>query len=128
MDAPIKEAGAIVFWGENVVLRKNQNGHWLFPKGHIEEGERPEDAAVREVNEELGLNVKLQGKVGEVRYHYGGKEYSVVFFAARVQEPTSEWEKHLGKDAFIMTPEEALSKLSFGDYTALLEEALKHFT
>ena len=128
MEGPIKEAGAIVFWGDNVVLRKNQNGHWLFPKGHIEEGESPEEAAVREVAEELGLKVKLGKKVGEVRYSYGGKEYHVEFFTAHVLEPLPEWESHFGSDAFLFRFDEASRRLSFSDYTALLEKALGHFT
>ncbi len=128
MGEPVREAGAIVFWGENVVLRRNRNGHWLFPKGHIEAGETPEDAAIREAAEELGLRVELKGKAGEVRYFYGGEEYAVEFFVASVLEPTPEWEEHLGTDAFLVAPEEALKILSFSDYSALLREALKHFT
>ncbi len=128
MEGPIREAGAIVFWGDNVVLRRNQNGHWLFPKGHIEEGESPEEAAVREVAEERGLKVKLGEKVGEVHYYYGGKEYKVEFFVAHVLEPLPEWERHFGSDAFLFRFDEASRRLSFSDYTTLLEKALSHFT
>lgn len=35
---------------------------WLAPGGHIEENEDPETAAVREVKEETGLDVRLIGK------------------------------------------------------------------
>ena len=34
------------------------NGCWGFPKGKINEGEKMEDCAVREVLEETGLNIK----------------------------------------------------------------------
>jgi 8-oxo-dGTP pyrophosphatase MutT (NUDIX family) len=33
-------------------------GRWLQPGGHIEPGERPEDAAVRETQEETGITVR----------------------------------------------------------------------
>lgn len=35
---------------------------WLPPGGHIEEGELPDDAAVREVREEAGIEVRLVGE------------------------------------------------------------------
>ena len=37
-------------------------GMWLPPGGHIEEGELPDDAAVREVFEETGLRIELAGE------------------------------------------------------------------
>jgi 8-oxo-dGTP pyrophosphatase MutT (NUDIX family) len=37
-------------------------GMWLPPGGHIEQGELPDDAAVREVLEETGLEVELVGE------------------------------------------------------------------
>jgi ADP-ribose pyrophosphatase YjhB (NUDIX family) len=44
-----------------------------LPKGHPNEGERPEAAAEREVREETGLKVDLKGKLGDVRYVYERK-------------------------------------------------------
>lgn len=35
---------------------KNARGFWGFPKGHIDDGETEEQAALREVNEETGLD------------------------------------------------------------------------
>lgn len=35
---------------------------WLQPGGHIEEGETPEEAAIREVYEETGLKITLIGE------------------------------------------------------------------
>ena len=37
-------------------------GMWLPPGGHIEEGELPDEAAVREVSEETGIEVRLVGE------------------------------------------------------------------
>lgn len=37
-----------------LVLKQHQ-GHWSFPKGHVENGERLIDTAVRELKEETGI-------------------------------------------------------------------------
>lgn len=42
---------------------------WTLPKGHAEEGESPEETALREVKEELGLsNLRIVAKLGEREY------------------------------------------------------------
>lgn len=38
-----------------LVRNRGGNGAWLFPKGHVDEGETDEEAARREVQEETGL-------------------------------------------------------------------------
>ncbi len=52
-------AGGVVFRreadGPRFLLIHDGHGNWGFPKGHLEEGEDPADAARREVAEETGL-------------------------------------------------------------------------
>jgi len=44
--------------GEVFLGRGNKfNSAWIAPGGHIDEGETPEEAAIREVKEELGIDV-----------------------------------------------------------------------
>ena len=50
---------------------------WVCPKGHLEEGERAQDAAIREVAEEVGIqNIRNIKYIGDQRYSYReeGKE------------------------------------------------------
>jgi 8-oxo-dGTP pyrophosphatase MutT (NUDIX family) len=43
---------------------------WQLPKGHIEEGETPEQAAVREVKEETGVSGRIRAPLPGVEYWF----------------------------------------------------------
>jgi 8-oxo-dGTP pyrophosphatase MutT (NUDIX family) len=48
---------------------------WSLPKGHIEEGETPEQAALREVAEETGIQSQIEKNLGIIDFWFmaGGK-------------------------------------------------------
>jgi 8-oxo-dGTP pyrophosphatase MutT (NUDIX family) len=48
---------------------------WSLPKGHIEEGETPEQAAIREVAEETGIQSEIEKPLGIIDFWFmaGGK-------------------------------------------------------
>src|ERR671936_1104782 len=58
-------------------------GVWALPKGIIGDGEKPELTALREVEEETGVEGRLVGKLGDIRYVYtwgGERVFKVVSF------------------------------------------------
>jgi 8-oxo-dGTP pyrophosphatase MutT (NUDIX family) len=58
-------------------------GFWALPKGLIGPGEDPAATALREVEEETGVQGRLGGKLGDVRYVYtwaGERVFKVVSF------------------------------------------------
>lgn len=52
----------VVCRGSVLLHRHRKLGMWLPPGGHIEPGELPDEAAVREVLEETGVRVSLLGE------------------------------------------------------------------
>ena len=54
--------------GRVLLARRSDNGHWSLPAGIIDPGEQPADAVLREVYEETGVRVAVDG-VGGVATH-----------------------------------------------------------
>ena len=53
------------------LLIKDSYDNWGFPKGHLEDGESPADAAIRETAEETGLDrLVLQGPIRVIDWHF----------------------------------------------------------
>ena len=65
----IEAAGGVVFNEKNELLMIYRLGIWDLPKGKIDDGESPEEAAVREVEEETGINEIELGPLLTKSYH-----------------------------------------------------------
>jgi 8-oxo-dGTP pyrophosphatase MutT (NUDIX family) len=69
-------AGGVVVRGLDCIVivptRRAANGHKVLalPKGHVDPGETPPEAAAREVREEAGVEARLVDELGPVRYWY----------------------------------------------------------
>ncbi len=132
-----RSAGAIIFRRERGTLKylvlHYGLGHWDFPKGHIEKGEKPEEAAKREIREETGIKVIkfIEGFKETIKYFFKWKGQSIfkiaVFYLAetKTNRVKISWE-HLG---FKWLPyEEALKQLTFKNAKEILEKAHKFLT
>jgi len=68
-------AGGIVFRKQEgraqvALVGRPRTGLWALPKGTPDEGEALEEAAVREVGEETGLQVRIVDKLGVIDYWF----------------------------------------------------------
>ncbi|NLM19967.1 MAG: NUDIX domain-containing protein [Clostridiaceae bacterium] len=117
-----KSCGAIVFTRINdeikYLLVKQQAGFYSFPKGHAENNETEIETALREINEETGLNPKiLDGFKVSDEYPLPDKENTikqVVYFLAEYQD---------NQDQKLVAQEDEIIKIDLLTY----EEAFKIF-
>lgn len=57
--------------GHVVLLIRDSYRNWGFPKGHVEDGESPETAALREVAEETGLRaLRILSPIDTIDWHF----------------------------------------------------------
>ncbi len=119
-------AGGIVFRqtdGETyylIVRAKPDPTHWVIPKGHIEPGESPEAAAVREIREETGVEARIIDTLGTIQFNYRGKQIEIIVYLLEYltqSSPQEERECHWGRH------EETMMLLTFPDTREILHQA-----
>lgn len=73
-EMPIEKLGGAVVYakktGDEIYLAFVHDvfGHWTLSKGRIEVGEDEKEATVREINEEIGVDIKIKEKLGSNEY------------------------------------------------------------
>ena len=78
-------AGIILIEDDKVALIERHRAgldYFVFPGGGVDEGETPEQGAIREAMEELGVQVAIRKKVAEI--HFGRTSRHIYFLVERV--------------------------------------------
>jgi 8-oxo-dGTP pyrophosphatase MutT (NUDIX family) len=60
------------------LIYRTRHDDWSLPKGHIEPGESREQAALREIKEETGLDARILRPLGEATYFFRKKSGDLV--------------------------------------------------
>ena len=77
-------AGVILIEDDKVALIerfRNSTHYYVFPGGGKDEGETPEEAAIREMEEETGLRVRIKKELAKIHF---GLSYQLYYLVERV--------------------------------------------
>jgi 8-oxo-dGTP pyrophosphatase MutT (NUDIX family) len=125
-----RSAGGLVVLGSRILLISTQAGRrWQLPKGHIEEGETPEQAAVREVREETGVTSRVVAPLPGVEYWFVERGAHRIhkqvdyFLLDYLSGDTADFDPHEVSGAEWFSWEEGLAKLSFENERRVVEKA-----
>ena len=101
-----------------LVRSSTDASHWVLPKGHIDAGESPEEAALREVREEAGVEAEIVARAGIDTYTQEGEEVRALYFAMRFESscPADE-----DRELCWLGYPEACAKISFEGARTLIE-------
>ncbi|PYP68775.1 MAG: hypothetical protein DMD26_01010 [Gemmatimonadetes bacterium] len=111
------------------LLIRDSYKNWGFPKGHVEQGELPEGAALREVSEETGLSdLALRGLIETIDWHFRfrGKLIHKIchFYLMETAESSTSPQRTEGITACRWLPfDEAEELISYGNAREVLRKA-----
>lgn len=100
---------------------------WTFPKGLLRKGERSQEAALREVEEETGYRCRIVGELPKAEYwfRHGGQlvKKTVRWFLMEPVEQigSHDWEV---RSVAWLSPEEALARLTYASDRDLVHAAV----
>ena len=104
---------------------------WCLPKGMVEPHERPEEAALREVQEETGLMARPRGALGEIEYWFaeraqGARIHKRVhhFLFEAVGGSLADHDQEIGESRWFEAAE-ALRSLGYANERTILEHAIQ---
>ena len=127
-------AGGVVYrrsgeGGTVVLLIKDSYRNWGFPKGHVETGEAPEQAAEREIGEETGLTgLVLRAPIRDIDWFFRfrgtliHKTCHFFLFESPAGEATPQRDEGITAVRWLSL-EEALKAVSYANAREVLREA-----
>ncbi|HSX30867.1 MAG TPA: NUDIX hydrolase [Candidatus Saccharimonadales bacterium] len=73
--------------GKILLMHRNtpKRVQWEIPGGIVEDGEKPAEAAAREVKEELDLDVTVTREIGDKHFEEDGEQHAYFWFEATIQ-------------------------------------------
>lgn len=106
-------------------ITKNGTRVYCLPKGWIEKDESPEEAAIREVREETGLEGRILMKIGDINYFFYSDKKEKIFKAVHfylleyISGNTSDHDKEV-EDAGWFPLDEAIPLVAYKNEKEIL--------
>ena len=125
-------AGAIIYTIINeerqYLLIRDFHGNYGFPKGHLEEGETEEEAAIREIREEVGLEVELDTSFREELNYLmpNGILKKSIYYLASYRDQTPIMQEEEVQEIILLPYEEAMDLLTFDNMKEVLQKAERY--
>lgn len=128
-----KSCGAVIFKNEDdrtlVLLVKHNIGHWSFPKGHMKSSELEEETAIREVNEEVGLDIVLDTGfrfVNTYNLQNGNVKDVIYFIGSPISDNIIKQEEEI-EDASWYYVDDAYDIITYDNDKEVLRKAWDYF-
>lgn len=125
-----RSAGGLIVHGSRILLISVLEGRrWQLPKGHIEEGETPEQAAIREIQEETGVSGRIRAPLPGVEYWFVDRRKRRIhktvdyFVLDYISGDPANFDPEEVSGAEWMTWEEGLARLTFDNERKAVEVA-----
>ena len=129
-------AGGVAFRKQDgridvALISVGADNRWQLPKGLVDKGESSEDAALREVREEAGIDVDMIDRIDRVEYWYFSKEQGhpvryhkfVYFYLLRYKAGDVRDHDDEVNDARWVDIDDAIEMLAFDNEKKIMEKA-----
>jgi 8-oxo-dGTP pyrophosphatase MutT (NUDIX family) len=113
-----------------LLIQPSNREYWQLPKGAVDEGESPGEAAIREVREEGGVEAEIITALEPITFFYQWKRSRFVktvdFFLMEYRSGSPEDHDREVREARWAEAAEAATELTFASERGVLEAALGH--
>ena len=129
-------AGGVAFRKQDgridvTLISVGEDNRWQLPKGLVDKGVSTEDAAIREVREEAGIDTEIVTRIDKVEYWYFWKENGqriryhkfVYFYLLRYKSGDVCDHDHEVNDARWVNIDDAIKMLAFANEKKIMEKA-----
>lgn len=120
--------GLVVRNGEILLISTREGKRWQLPKGHLERGETPEEAAIRETREETGVTGRVVAPLPPVEYWFNERGVRIhkrvdYYLLAYVKGSAADYDRKEVSGAAWFSWQDGLERLTFANERRVVEAA-----